>query len=187
MQIQVCLNIPIATQRRGAEMEHIRENDAPAEPVIEWQSWLDNELLDTLGNRDAYTFEAIWEDKELRFLACRYMLEVGREKEMKKTPRLHDFNREFATCGETIGQQARSLLKGNVSNNDALDIAIWSPEWARDTWPEMVRYKADQLRAAVLAKAPEWDFVKEAYDDDCEREEMKKRCPCRFNGGCVGC
>lgn len=166
-------------------MEHIRQNDAPAEPVIEWQQWLDNDLLHTLGNRDAYTFEAIWEDEALRKLACQYMLALGHNR--INIVRLDAFYREFATCGDSIFEQAASLLDGNVTNDDALDMAIFAHEAARRTWPEIVHYKADQLRAAVLAKAPEWGFVKEAYADDCEREERKRRCPCRFNGGCVGC
>lgn len=158
-------------------------NDCPPEPAIEWDVWLDNELLDVLGNNDAYTFECIWENLRLRKLACQYMLVLGHNR--INIVRLDTFYREFATCGETLGQQARALLDGNVTNDDALDMALFAPKQARDTWPEMVRHKADQLRAEVLRVAPDWHFVKNAYADACDKAEQRARCVCRFNGDCV--
>lgn len=166
-------------------MEYIRDNDAPDEPVIEFQQWLDTDLLHVLGDNAELTYEGIWDDEDLRKLACQYMLALGHNR--INIVRLDAFYREFATCGDTLHEQATSLMDGNVCNDDALDLALFAPKQARVTWPEMVRHKADQLRAAVLDKAPEWDFVQQAYADDCEREEMRKRCPCRFSGGCVGC
>src|SRR5690606_22756868 len=95
-------------------------NDCPPEPAIEWDVWLDNELLDVLGNNDAYTFEAIWKNHDLRKLACQYMLALGHNR--LNIVRLDRFYREFATCGDSIFEQTKSLLQGNVTNDDALDM-----------------------------------------------------------------
>ena len=160
-------------------------NDCPPEAAIDWQAWLDKNLVTVLGNLDAYTFEAIWDSESLRKTACQYLLALGHHR--VSIPCLHQFNREFATCGDTVLEQSVSLMEGNVSSDEAIDMAIFAGDAARATWPEIVRHKANELRAAVLDAAPEWGFVKTAYADACERAEEKKNCSCRFSGGCVGC
>lgn len=139
----------------------------------------DENLAEFLAENIDLTCESIFNDAKLEplgydaciaFYVCRhdcYLLALA------------DFYRECSLEGGGMVTAVEAIQSGSANADRVLDLVLTAKADVRETWSKSIQRPADDLRKAVMAKAPSWFWVEherrkvveDALDGEPEKSE----------------